>query len=72
VLPIDPSADIGRRAWLPCPSCQDHRGCETCAAGRTCARHWRYLLANNGRLLHLQCPSCTHMWSWDSGFGCPR
>ncbi|MEU1626533.1 hypothetical protein ABZ746_14640 [Streptomyces sp. NPDC020096] len=69
MLPIDPSADIGRRAWVPCPRCEDHQGCEPCEAGRNCADHWRYLLSNQGRLLHLQCPNCTHLWSWDSGFG---
>ncbi|MCQ4041807.1 phage terminase large subunit family protein [Streptantibioticus rubrisoli] len=69
MLPIDPSADIGRRAWVPCPHCQDHQECDACAAGRDCADHWRYLLSNQGRLLHLQCPNCTHVWSWDSGFG---
>jgi len=69
VLPIDPTADIGRRAWLPCPSCRDHEGCATCGAGRTCSEHWRYLLASTGRLLHLQCPNCAHLWTADSGFG---
>jgi hypothetical protein len=68
-VPIDPSADIGRRAWLPCPHCRDHDGCPTCAAGRTCPDHWRYLLSSKGRMLHLQCPACAHLWSHDSGFG---
>lgn len=69
LLPIDPSADPGRRAWIPCPRCEDHVDCATCAAGRNCPDHWRYLLSNQGPVVHLQCPSCTHMWSWDSGFG---
>jgi hypothetical protein len=69
MLPIDPGARIGARAWVPCPSCADERGCTTCEAGRTCADHWRYLLAGAGRLLHLQCPNCAHLWAWDSGFG---
>ncbi|MEU8911890.1 MULTISPECIES: hypothetical protein [Streptomyces] len=69
MLPLDPTADIGRRAWVPCPSCQDHQGCGTCSDGRTCADHWRYLLSNKGSVLHLQCPNCTHLWAWESGFG---
>ncbi|MBY8885881.1 hypothetical protein K7472_13595 [Streptomyces sp. PTM05] len=69
MLPIDPSADLGRRAWVPCPGCADHQDCGTCDAGRTCAEHWRYLLSNKGRTLHLQCPNCAHLWSHDSGFG---
>jgi len=20
-------------------------------------------------VLHLQCPNCTHLWAWQSGFG---
>ena len=69
MLPIDPGADKGRRAWVPCPGCDDERGCATCEAGRTCADHWRYLLSNQGRLVHLQCPNCAHLWVWDSRFG---
>jgi hypothetical protein len=66
MLPIDPSADEARRAWVACPNCDDRRGCETCAAGRTCSEHWRYLLSNQGRRVHLQCRSCAHLWAWDS------
>ncbi|MGW1375471.1 hypothetical protein ACWD6P_14500 [Streptomyces sp. NPDC002446] len=69
MLPLDPTADIGRRAWVPCPGCQDHQGCGTCLDGRTCHEHWRYLLSNKGSVLHLQCPNCTHLWAWQSGFG---
>ncbi|MFB9837679.1 hypothetical protein [Actinoallomurus acaciae] len=69
MLPIDPGADIGRRAWIPCPRCRDHEGCDTCGTGRTCTAHWRYLLANRGRVLYLQCPSCTHLWEHETPAG---
>ncbi|MFJ7490953.1 hypothetical protein ACIQZB_06790 [Streptomyces sp. NPDC097727] len=62
-LPIDPQADVARRAWMPCPVCDDARHCENCADLRTCREHWRYLISNNGPVVHLQCPQCTHMWS---------
>ncbi|MER5968327.1 hypothetical protein ABT112_01015 [Streptomyces sp. NPDC002055] len=69
MLPLDPSADIGRRAWVNCPRCRDDRDCGVCRAGRTCRDHWRYLLANSGSLVHLQCPNCTHLWAEQTGFG---
>ncbi|MFC4608538.1 hypothetical protein ACFO9E_12015 [Streptomyces maoxianensis] len=69
MLPIDPSADAGRRAWVPCPGCADHRDCAVCLAGRTCRDHWRYLLSNVGSLLHLQCSNCAHLWAHETGFG---
>jgi hypothetical protein len=72
VLPLDPQADIGRRAWVTCPNCEDHLECATCAQGRRCSEHWRYLLTNTGSLLHLQCPSCTHIWDHETGFGATR
>ncbi|MEV0963073.1 MULTISPECIES: hypothetical protein [unclassified Streptomyces] len=65
-LPIDPQADIARRAWLPCPACDDARDCATCADRRNCVEHWRYLISNQGAVVHLQCPGCTHMWSVDT------
>ncbi|GAA3115299.1 hypothetical protein GCM10020254_72380 [Streptomyces goshikiensis] len=68
MLPLDPQADIGRRAWLACPSCDDARGCEPCEQRRTCSEHWRYMLSNTGSLLNLQCRSCTHVWVHESGF----
>jgi len=82
-LPIDPRADAARRAWVACPSCDDARGCATCADRRTCSDHWRYLIANDGPVVHLQCPGCAHLWSvntrphvtpapWRSGPGGPR
>jgi hypothetical protein len=69
VLPIDPDADIGRRAWVDCPQCRDDEGCEDCGSGRNCGVHWRYLLSSEGRALHLQCPSCTHLWEHETHFG---
>ncbi|MEU6589646.1 hypothetical protein ABZ923_10540 [Streptomyces sp. NPDC046881] len=72
MLPLDPQADIGRRAWVTCPNCEDHLACATCRQGRRCTDHWRYLLSNTGSLLHLQCPSCTHIWDHETGFGATR
>ncbi|MGS2647512.1 hypothetical protein [Streptosporangium sp. LJ11] len=69
MLPLDPHADLGRRAWVPCPSCRDHRDCDDCLGGRNCGEHWRYLLGNAGSLLHLQCPGCAHLWNHETGFG---
>ena len=71
-MPLDPSADRARRAWLRCPRCDHGRGCEDCAAGRTCARHWQYLLGNAATVLHLQCPSCLWLWHHDSRPGRER
>ena len=72
MLPLDPQADIGRRAWVACPNCDDRRGCATCEQGRTCSEHWRYLLSHVGSLLHLQCRSCTHIWTHETHFGATR
>ncbi|OKI19924.1 hypothetical protein [Streptomyces sp. CB03911] len=72
MLPIDPQADIGRRAWAPCPTCRTHETCDACREGRNCADHWRYLLSNTGSLLHLQCPGCTDVWDHETGFGATR
>jgi DNA-directed RNA polymerase subunit M/transcription elongation factor TFIIS len=57
VLPIDPTADRARRAWLECPRCKH---------GRACATHWQYLLSNQGTLVHMQCPTCAYLWSTDT------
>ncbi|MFY9809024.1 MAG: hypothetical protein WAK86_17445 [Pseudonocardiaceae bacterium] len=35
---LDPDADLGRRAWLPCPRCCTD-GCSTCTVGTTCDLH---------------------------------
>ncbi|MCX4910776.1 hypothetical protein [Streptomyces sp. NBC_00878] len=72
MLPLDPQADVGRRAWVACPNCDDRRGCATCEQGRTCSEHWRYLLSSVGSLLHLQCRSCTHIWTHETHFGATR
>ena len=64
----------GRRAWVACPRCGDHRACEPCRRNRSCADHWRYLLDAARSRLFLQCPTCMHRWWHDSGFGrddCP-
>jgi hypothetical protein len=66
VLPIDPTADRSRRAWLQCPRCDIGAGCGDCASSRNCSTHWQYLLGNQGTLVHMQCPGCTHLWSIDT------
>ncbi|GII91525.1 hypothetical protein [Sinosporangium siamense] len=66
MIPLDPTADIARRAWLACPNCDDGHDCPDCLARRNCGVHWRYLLGNRGRVVHLQCPSCTHLWHQDT------
>ncbi|MFF3359750.1 hypothetical protein ACFYWN_46020 [Streptomyces sp. NPDC002917] len=71
-LPIDPQADVARRAWLACPVCDDARHCEPCADRRNCGEHWRYLISSNGPVVHLQCPRCTHMWSVNTRPGITR
>ncbi|WP_406864339.1 hypothetical protein ABZO31_29415 [Streptomyces sp. HUAS MG47] len=65
-LPIDPHADRARRAWVACPGCDDARGCGPCEERRNCSEHWRYLIANKGPEVHLQCPNCTHTWTLDT------
>lgn len=67
MMPLDPSADRARRAWLPCPN-GDHgsAGCVDCRAGRSCAEHWQYLLSNKGTRVYLQCPDCTQLWGVDT------
>jgi hypothetical protein len=65
-MPLDPTADIGRRAWFSCPRCAHGIGCPTCENGRTCADHWQYLLSSEATVLHLQCPSCTYLWRHDT------
>ncbi|OUC96403.1 hypothetical protein [Streptosporangium minutum] len=69
MLPIDPHADLGRRAWVPCPGCRDDKDCGACLDGRNCGEHWRYLIGNTGSRLHLQCPACTHLWDHETHFG---
>ena len=62
VLPIDPTADRARRAWLECPRCEHGRACAVCQSSRNCGNHWQFLLSNQGTLVHLQCPSCGERW----------
>jgi hypothetical protein len=66
MLPIDPDADKSRRAWLACPSCDHGAACGDCRSGRNCHTHWQYLLGNSAAVLHLQCPTCAHLWSLDT------
>jgi hypothetical protein len=65
-MPLDPSADIARRAWLPCPECDHGRECVDCVEGRTCVQHWQFLLGNTACVVHLQCPTCAHLWDFDT------
>jgi YVTN family beta-propeller protein len=65
-LPIDPAADSGRRAWLPCPKCDRGRDCQECNRGRNCAKHWQYLLNDEGSRRELQCGGCSHLWVADT------
>jgi hypothetical protein len=62
----DPFADIARRAWLPCPNCDHGDECATCQDNRTCDEHWQYLLSNQGPVVHMQCPTCLHLWQRDT------
>jgi hypothetical protein len=66
VLPIDPTADRCRRAWLQCPTCDLGADCTECQSSRNCADHWQYLLSNQATLVHLQCPHCGTLWSTDT------
>lgn len=64
-MPLDPFADVARRAWLPCPKCGPVQDCPDCQAGRNCGQHWQYLLGNHATVVHLQCPSCANLWDYD-------
>jgi hypothetical protein len=66
MLPIDPKADTSRRAWLPCPNCKHGADCLDCLSSCNCDAHWQYLLGNQGTLVHLQCPTCGHLWATDT------
>jgi hypothetical protein len=66
MLPIDPTADRARRAWLACPRCHHDAGCADCQSTRNCDAHWQYLLSNKGTVVHLQCRDCGHLWSVDT------
>ena len=66
MLPIDPTADRSRRAWLRCPACTQGADCAECQANKNCADHWQYLLGNQATVVHLQCPACGWLWSADT------
>ena len=66
MLPIDPTADRSRRAWLPCPCCDHAAKCDDCHQRKNCATHWQYLLSNKGMVVHLQCSDCGYLWSTDT------
>ena len=72
VLPIDPTADRARRAWLACPRCDHGAPAPTARARRTAPTHWQYLLSNQGTVVHLQCPDCGYLWSTDTREGARR
>lgn len=65
-VPIDPGADRGRRAWLPCPHCDHGRDCPQCQSNENCPSHWQYLLKNAGTRVSLQCPACAQLWTVDT------
>lgn len=69
----DAAADLGRRAWLACPACDDcgdpREYCAACANGKCCDAHWCFLLAAEGPRLFVQCHRCWRRWWHDTGFG---
>jgi hypothetical protein len=54
---LDPHADLGRRAWLPCPSCGTNPV---------------YLLDCDINLIWVQCGTCLRRGWFDTGVGHPR
>lgn len=66
MMPLDPTADIGRRAWLPCPTGDHGADCGPCQDGRNCDVHWQYLLSNKATRVYLQCPDCGDLWTTDT------
>jgi hypothetical protein len=52
---LDPQADAGRRAWLPCPHCSDNTRL--------------YLLFSEVNMIWVQCGKCLRRWWHDTGFG---
>jgi hypothetical protein len=54
---LDPQADIGRRAWLPCTYCGDIP---------------LFLLDSDVNLVWVQCGSCLRRWWHDTGVGSRR
>ncbi len=54
-MTLDPQADIGRRAWLPCTYCGDNSAL--------------YLLDSDVNLVWVQCGNCLRRWWHDTGCG---
>src|SRR5881398_951415 len=54
---LDPHADLGRRAWMACPSC---------------ATTPVYLLDCDINLIWLQCGTCLRRWWHDTQVGHPK
>ena len=54
---LDPQADPGRRAWLPCAYCGDTP---------------LYLLDYDVNLVWVQCGACLRRWWHDTGLGSRR
>ncbi|HET9257166.1 MAG TPA: hypothetical protein VFO16_18475 [Pseudonocardiaceae bacterium] len=54
-MTLDPQADPGRRAWLPC------RYCDSDAA--------LYLLGSDVNMVWVQCGACLHRWWHDTNCG---
>lgn len=52
---LDPQADRGRRAWLPCASCASTAPL--------------YLLHCDVNLVWVQCSNCLRRWWHDTGVG---
>jgi hypothetical protein len=58
---LDPQADIGRRAWLPCRYCSDNSDNSDNTA--------LYLLDSHVNLVWVQCGKCLRRWWHDTGVG---
>lgn len=52
---LDPQADSGRHAFLPCPYCDDNTGL--------------YLLFSEVNMVWVQCSRCLRRWWQDTGCG---
>jgi hypothetical protein len=57
-MALDPSVNIGRKAWLPCSHCSHKDGL--------------YLLDSDANMVHVQCPQCHAIWWMDTGNGVGR
>lgn len=52
---LDPAADAGRRAWLPCANCGNEDAL--------------YLLDAAPRYVFVQCGACSYRWWYDTNCG---